>query len=340
MNILITGGSGFIGKNFIKFLIKKNEISKIINIDINQKNFFLHSKVINKKSNINNEKTVNSILQNYKPSLIVNFAAHTHVDRSIYDPINFFKNNVIKTAIFFETIRKKYIKNKNFRILHVSTDEVYGSLKLKERSFSEKNKYFPNNPYSASKASADHLAHSYFKTLNFPILISNCSNNYGPYQSPEKLIPLIINNCVNKKTIPIYGKGDQVRDWLHVDDHCNALWRILRKGKLGENYNIGGTEECSNLYITRQICKIMDRFLNDKNPCENLIKFVKDRPGHDFRYSINYDKIKNNLKWKPKVNLKKGLYNTIKWYLQNYKWLKKQNTKKHNLWIKKNYEAR
>ena len=328
MRLLVTGGCGFIGSNFISIALKKK--IKIINIDnltYASKNYKNHPNDKNYKFfklNILDEKKILRILNKFKPDGIIHFAAETHVDRSIKNPEIFFKSNTIGTLRLLNACRIFLNRNKNkkFRFINVSTDEVYGSLKIKEKSFSEKNKFFPNSPYSASKSSSDHIARAFFRTYKMPIITTNCSNNYGPNQYREKLIPLIIHNALKKKKLPIYGNGKQIRDWLYVGDHCNAILKIFYKGKVGEVYNIGGQNEIRNLDLVKKICIILDKKMNlnkKEDSHLNLIQFVKDRPGHDFRYSINLKKITKQLKWKPYYNFDKGLRITIDWYLKNLK---------------------
>ena len=347
MKLMVTGGCGFIGSTFIKLALKKG--FKVINIDsltyaahkmkenFNNKNHFFI------KCDIGDNRKIRKILKKHKPVSIINFASETHVDRSIHNPDVFFQTNVLKTFKLVEETRKFISINnlKNFRFIHISTDEVYGSLKKREPSFSEKNKFFPNSPYSASKASAEHIMRSYFKTFKFPVIISNCSNNYGPYQYPEKLIPLIIQNAILKKKLPVYGDGKQVRDWLFVDDHCLAIFTILKKGKIGETYNIGGNNELSNIFLIKKICSYLDQKFNKKvkDSFSKQMTFVSDRPGHDRRYSINSSKITKKLKWRPKYNFTKGIKFTIEWYLENNDWINmiKSDQKK---WMKKNYYNR
>ena len=324
---LITGGCGFIGSNFIEMLLSQGH--KVINIDtysyaankkinnkfLKNKNYFFY------KSNYNNSSLLKKILFKYKINKIVNFAAESHVDNSIMGPIKFIKNNVYDFSIFLHESAKYFFKKKvkNFTFLHVSTDEVYGSLNLKQKSFKEENKFYPNSPYSASKASSDLIARSWYKTYKFPIIVSNCSNNYGKYQNSEKLIPLVIKKAINIKKIPVYGNGKNIRDWLHVEDHCNALYQLCTKGIHGQHYNIGGGTEISNIEIVKLICKFLDKTKPLKNKkYSSLITFVKDRKGHDFRYSVNYRKIKKQLNWEPRVNFYHGLENTILWYLKNH----------------------
>lgn len=345
--LIVTGGCGFIGSNFIKLALRKGY--KIKNLDSltyashKMKANFSHKNHSFVKCDIGDKNIIRKILNDFKPNAVINFASETHVDRSIHNPEIFFKTNVLNTFNFVEQIRKFLSEKKtnNFKFIHISTDEVYGSLKPKEKSFTEKNKFLPNSPYSASKASAEHVMRSYYKTFKFPVIISNCSNNYGPFQYPEKLIPLIIQNCINNKSLPIYGDGKQIRDWLFVDDHCHAIFKILKKGQLGETYNIGGNTEISNIKLVKDICKILDKKYNKKkkNSYSNLIKYVSDRPGHDRRYAINSKKIQKNLGWKPSYSFSKGLKVTIEWYLNNIEWtnIVKKDYKK---WIKKNYSKR
>ena len=322
-NILITGGQGFIGINFINFLILNHKNIKIFNID---KLTYASNNIINKKKykffkgDITNKKFIYEILSKNNVDTIVNFAAETHVDNSIKFPNLFFNSNLRGTYNLIETANKYYQKNldklkKNFRFHQISTDEIYGSLKLKDKPFTEKNQYLPNSPYSASKAGADHIVRSFYKTYQLPITISACSNNYGPFQNSEKLIPKIISNCIDNKEIPIYGDGLNIRDWIYVDDHCEAVYKILKFGKVGDTYNVGSNNEVNNITITKLICDIMNKKKRfRKKNFQDLISFVKDRPGHDFRYSIDSSKMRNELKWKPKVNFISGLKKTINWY--------------------------
>ena len=341
MKILVTGGAGFIGVNFIKYTLS-NTKNIIINIDKltysgnltslreieKNKNYFFY------KSDIGDIKLISKILKKHKPDKIINFAAETHVDRSIQNPITFLNSNIISFMNFLETSKKYWqelsdSESSKFRFLQISTDEVYGSLKKNEKSFTENSPYKPNSPYAASKASSDLLARSYFKTYNMPIIITNCSNNYGPYQFPEKLIPLTINNIIENKNIPIYGDGTQIRDWIHVEDHIKALTKILEKGTIGEKFNIGGSSEITNIELVTLICETMDlenkkfRLSRPKNINSylDLITFVDDRKGHDFRYSINNKKIIDVINWYPKKNFKKALKETILWYLENKEWM-------------------
>ena len=336
-NILVTGGSGFIGSNFIQYLINHSDYKKIINLDkltyagnsdnlINIENDPRYKFV---KGDICNRDFINKIFHDYKPITIVHFAAESHVDRSIDGPKDFIDTNIIGTYNLLQESLNIYSKlNKEsksfFKFHHISTDEVFGSLG-KSGYFTEDTAYDPSSPYSASKASSDHLVRAWHRTFGLPITISNCSNNYGPYQFPEKLIPLMIINCLSDKELPVYGKGDNVRDWLYVEDHCKAIDLILKDGAIGETYNIGGNNEIKNIKIVKSICSILDTLEPAKSlkQYSDLITFVSDRPGHDFRYSIDTTKIKNELNWGPEESFDTGLLKTIKWYLDNEIWWKK-----------------
>ncbi len=324
---IVTGGYGFIGSNLIKLLLEKK--FKVLNIDklsysaqkynlkdIKSKNYFF------KKIDINNKKEILKILKRYKPHGIFNLAADTHVDRSINDSSNFIKNNILGVYNLLEAIKNF---KKKIRLIHVSTDEVYGDILGSKRS-DESFPYIPSSPYSASKASSDHLVNAYIRTHKIDAVISNCSNNYGPRQFPEKLIPKMIYNILNNKPLPIYANGKNSREWIYVDDHCEALIKLFFKGKSGEKYNIGSDINCSNNFLVKKILKsfAIRKIKTGKNV---KVIFVKDRPGHDFRYALNSNKIKKTLKWKPKVNLDEGISKTVDWYINNQKYFKKINEK-------------
>ena len=331
--IIVTGGSGFIGSNLVNFLISKKYF--VINIDklTYSSNNFAH-KDKNKKSykfyklDINNKKKFKEIVKKYKPKAIFNLAAETHVDRSIDGPKNFINTNILGTFTILEVLRELKRSKINPKLIHISTDEVYGDIKNNKRS-DEKYKYDPSSPYSASKASADHLVKSFIKTYNLNAVISNCCNNYGPYQFPEKLLPKMISNIFNNKELPIYAKGKNSREWIHVKDHCIALFMLYLKGKSGENYNVGSGITLSNISLINKLLKI-SKMHKIKINKKTKIVFVKDRPGHDFRYSLNSKKIQKELRWKSKISLDKGLSDTVKWYLENREFLKKISKKLYN----------
>lgn len=340
--ILVTGGSGFIGSNFIHNFINKNPKSFVINIDslsyagnegnnenLSKKNYqFVHGDICSKSD-------ISKIFQENDLDAVLNFAAESHVDRSIKKPDSFIKSNIFGTYNLLECLREFNEKqDHNIHFHHISTDEVYGSLDKNDAPFTEKNKYFPNSPYSASKASSDHLVRSWHKTFNLPVTISNCSNNYGPFQFPEKLIPLTIFNILNGKEIKLYGDGMNIRDWLYVVDHCDAIEKILVYGENGHTYNIGGNNEISNVDIVNTVCNEIEIILpadkNDKskyNSYQDSVKFVEDRPGHDFRYSIDSSKIYDDLNWLPKESFESGIKKTIQWYIKNNEWLKARSLK-------------
>tara|TARA_B100001750_G_C15509162_1_gene602451 strand:- start:1055 stop:2101 length:1047 start_codon:yes stop_codon:yes gene_type:complete len=326
--ILITGGAGFIGSHLVRHLVNKYSDYLIINFDsltyagnlynlqdiedCDNYHFF--------KGDINNTSDLENIFLQHDINGVIHLAAESHVDRSIDDPNVFIKTNVLGTTNILN-VCKKYWKNnyKNKLFYHVSTDEVYGS--LDEGLFSENTPYDPRSPYSASKASSDHFVRAYGNTYNLPFVISNCSNNYGPNQFPEKLIPVIISNIKNKKTLPVYGDGLNIRDWLYVIDHAIAIDLIFHKGKIGETYNVGGNNEISNIELVKQLCLIMDKKLKNKKSSEKLIKYVEDRPGHDARYAIDCTKLSSSLGWAPTVNFNQGLQKTVSWYLKNFEWI-------------------
>ena len=329
--IIVTGGNGFIGSNLVNFLIKKNYF--VINIDKNKysKNSYLLKDLKIKnykffKIDINSKK-IFEIFRKYKPEAVFNLAAETHVDRSIESPKDFINSNILGTFnILSQILRYKKKYKKKIKLIHISTDEVYGDLKKNERS-NETSPYKPSSPYSASKASADHLIKSYVRTYGLNAVISNCCNNFGPGQFPEKLIPTLIFKILNNSPLPIYGKGLNSREWIHVEDHCKGLFAIYKNGKNGESYNIGTGENINNLNLTKLLLKII------KNKKINIgkkvkIKFVKDRPGHDYRYALNSNKIKKSLKWRPAKKLKVGLAETFDWYLKNYDFFKTFSKKK------------
>ena len=331
--IIVTGGLGFIGSNLIRLLIKKNYF--VINVDkINYASNFYNTKDFLGKKNykfvrldINNRHKLKKVLKLYKPIAIFNLAAETHVDRSIDGPAEFIKSNIVGVFNLLEEFREFTKKNKKAKLIHISTDEVYGDV-LKGRS-KENDSYKPSSPYAASKASSDHLVYSYVRTFKINAMITNCSNNYGPHQHPEKLIPKLIYNIINNKPLPLYGKGKNSREWIFVDDHCDALFKVFKSGKRGDFYNIGSNINSSNLDIAKLLISIARTKIRlSKNV---KIKFVKDRPGHDFRYALDSKKILKKLKWKSKINLKKGLENTFNWYFKNMKYyttLKKKDITK------------
>lgn len=352
-NILITGGLGFIGSNFIYFLEKyySNQFNLVLNLDLqtysaNIKNLD-NIKLINLNNvhgNINDTQKVRQILKNFSIDKIIHFAAESHVDKSIVEPDVFMKTNILGTYEFLKTCKNYFETEKeknNIKFIHVSTDEVFGSLDISDPPFKESNPYAPNSPYAASKASSDLIVRSFIKTYDFPAIITNCSNNYGPFQYPEKLIPLVIHNCLNGKPIPVYGDGQQIRDWLYVEDHCEALMKVINHGKVGQRYNIGGNQEVKNIDLIKMICQLLNELRpSNEGPYEDLISFVKDRPGHDQRYAIDNTRIKNELGWNPSISLAVGLKKTIEWYLANETWLRQVQQKEFEDWISlyKKYE--
>jgi len=333
-NIVVTGGSGFIGSNLVDYLINKGFF--VVNLDkltysSNKYNANIRNKDNYKliKVDINNKEKIVKIVKKFKPLVIFNLAAETHVDRSIDNPINFIKTNINGTFNLLESLRILKKKNIHPKLVHISTDEVYGDI-IKGRS-NEKFQYNPSSPYSASKASADHLVKSYIRTYKLNAVISNCCNNYGPYQFPEKLIPKIIINIFNNKELPIYAKGQNSREWIHVLDHCEALFALYLKGKNGESYNVGSSVNLKNIDLVKKLLKIC-KSMGIKIGKKTKIKFVKDRPGHDFRYALDNKKIFNKIKWKPKINFEFGLKQTVRWYIDNKNFI--------NNISKKNYEKR
>ena len=337
--ILVTGGSGFIGSNFIYYCLNKN--NKVLNFDKltyagNLNN--LKEEESNKnyhfiQGDICNKNKLTKSIEKFKPDFIVNFAAETHVDRSIENSSSFIKTNILGTSVLLDCCLENIDKNINdFKLLHISTDEVYGSLD-RQGSFTEESPYNPSSPYSASKASSDHLVNAWHKTYGIKTNIINCSNNYGPFQFPEKLIPLVIISAIRENSLPVYGTGKNIRDWLYVEDHCRAIYNVLLNGKIGDTYNVGGGEEKTNLEVVNNICDILDDIYPSENlkSYKELIKFVEDRPGHDFRYAIDYSKLKNELSWQPKESFNSGLRKTIDWYLKNLDWIKNITTDKYNL---------
>ena len=318
---VVTGGSGFIGSNLVKFLLNKNYF--VINIDklsysanpYNLKKIYKNKKYKFFKQDINNQNNIYKILNKFKPDGIFNLAAETHVDRSIENPKNFIDSNILGVFNLLQALNKYKKRNKKkIKLVHISTDEVYGDI-IKGRS-NENHPYKPSSPYSASKASADHLIGSYVRTYNLPIVISNCCNNYGPNQFPEKLIPKLIYNIINNKPLPIYGRGKNSREWIHVQDHCEALLKIFFKGRIGESYNVGSNQNINNLNLVKKLLLIVrTKYLKTNNKVK--VVFVKDRPGHDYRYALNSNKIFKKLDWKSKISLNKGLSMTFDWYLNN-----------------------
>jgi len=352
--ILVTGGAGFIGSNFVLAWVKQVG-TPVVNLDKltyagNSKN--LQSLISNpryrfERGDIADRQLVRGLLQDVQPRAIVHFAAESHVDRSIVGPDNFVQTNVVGTFSLLEEARAYHgtlaPKERDlFRFLHISTDEVYGSLGPDEPAFREESPYQPNSPYSATKAASDHLVRSYFHTYGLPVLTTNCSNNYGPFQFPEKLIPLMILNGRAGKELPVYGDGKNVRDWLYVEDHCAALRQVLAKGRLGETYNVGGCNERRNLDVVQAICTVLDEMCpNDPVvPHAKLIQFVKDRPGHDRRYAIDAGKMKREIGWEPSESFETGIRKTIAWYLENEAWVEDVNTGAYRDWITTQYSAR
>ncbi|MBL4670587.1 MAG: dTDP-glucose 4,6-dehydratase [Flavobacteriales bacterium] len=349
--IFVTGGAGFIGANFVMDWLRQND-EHIVNIDALTYAGNLESlsslqgdtRHIFVKGDIGDTTLISKLLEKHQPRAVLNFAAESHVDRSIHGPEAFVQTNVVGTFHLLESVRTYWDKLKegsktNFRFLHVSTDEVYGSLTKDEPAFSETHRYEPNSPYSASKAASDHLVRSYHHTYGLPVLTTNCSNNYGPYHFPEKLIPLVIVNALAGKILPIYGDGQQIRDWLFVTDHCSAIRRVLEAGTLGETYNVGGWNEKANLDIVHTVCALLDelRPQQDGNKYCKQIAFVADRPGHDQRYAIDAQKIERELGWKPAETFETGIRKTVQWYLDNQEWVTNVQSGAYREWVEKNY---
>lgn len=351
--LLVTGGAGFIGSSFVLWRVKQGDT--VINLDklTYSGNLANLDKIKNAtnhvfvRGDIGDYQLVKKLLERYQPNAVINFAAESHVDRSILDPDVFVKTNVLGTEVLLRVVKDWWKnldeeKKNKFRFHHISTDEVFGTLSMDDLAFTEETPFAPNSPYSASKASSDHFVRAYHETYGLPTVITNCSNNYGPRQFPEKLIPLMTLNALAGKPLPIYGTGENIRDWLHVEDHCDAIYEVLTKGRVGQTYNIGGRAERNNLFIVNKICEILDEIKprSDGKSFKEQITFVKDRLGHDLRYAINCSKIEKELGWKPKHNFEDGLKETIQWYLNNEDWVKNIQSGEYQKWIEKNYKER
>ena len=351
MTILVTGGAGFIGSNFVLDWLEKTyepvvnldkltyagNLENIASVENDDRHVFVHG-------DIADSELVRRLLERYEPRAVINFAAESHVDRSIHGPGEFIQTNVLGTFNLLESVRGYWSSlppeaQSQFRFLHVSTDEVYGTLSPSDPPFAETNPYEPNSPYAASKAASDHLVRAWHHTYGLPVLTTNCSNNYGPYHFPEKLIPLVILNALDGKPLPIYGDGQQVRDWLFVQDHTRAIARVLEAGRVGETYNIGGWNEKANLDVVKTICAKLDalRPRTDGQPYASQITFVKDRPGHDRRYAIDARKIERELGWKPQETFESGIQKTIQWYLDNPEWVNNVKSGDYRQWVDKQY---
>lgn len=355
-NTLVTGGAGFIGSNFIRYLLKTTEDVHVVNLDAltyagsleNLKHLpdpgrhtFIHGDVCDRE-------LVSGLFSDYRIDTVIHFAAESHVDRSILDPEPFIQTNVVGTYILLEAARRAWLVDEalplgQVRFHHISTDEVFGSLGPDEPAFKETTNYAPNSPYAASKAASDHLVRAYHHTFQLPVTISNCSNNYGPYQFPEKLIPLMILNALQGMPLPVYGDGKQIRDWLYVEDHCEAIYKIINEGLPGATYNIGGNNQPTNLVIVHTICEIMDDVMPNSPyaPHTSLIQHVTDRPGHDRRYAMDISRLSNEMGWHPRHSLTDGLVKTVEWYLNNQQWTEAvRQQKDYQGWLEKNYTRR
>jgi dTDP-glucose 4,6-dehydratase len=355
-NILVTGGAGFIGSNFVRYLLQTEPDVHLVNLDVlsyagsqeNLKHLPSPNRHTFVRGDICDRPLVDHLFHLHKIDTVVHFAAETHVDRSIHYPDQFMRTNVIGTFTLLEAAREYWLSEKalpleSVRFHHISTDEVFGTLKPNDPAWTEETPYAPNSPYSASKAASDHYVRAYGHTYGLPYSITNCSNNYGPYQFPEKLIPLMILNAMDGKPLPIYGDGGQIRDWLYVQDHCEAIWMVLCKGHPNQTYNIGGGSQPSNLEIVQHLCAVLDELLpgSPSVPHSSLMRFVPDRPGHDRRYSIDITKIETQLGWHPKQSLGSGLQKTVQWYLSNPDWvaaIRQQHDYKD--WLDRNYDKR
>ena len=355
-NVLVTGGAGFIGSNFVRYLLNEEPDVKIFNLDAltyagsleNLRDLPDPSRYQFIHGSINDRFLIDKLLREQEIDTIVHFAAETHVDRSILGPAQFVETNVVGTFILLEAARTTWLDEikrspEEVRFHHISTDEVFGSLEPDDPPFSENTSYAPNSPYAASKAASDHLVRSYGHTYGLPYSITNCSNNYGPYQFPEKLIPLMISNAFNGLPIPIYGDGQQIRDWLYVEDHCKAIRDVIKIGKSGETYIVGGNTQPTNLKVINTLCEILDECLpqSEYSPHESLIEYVVDRPGHDRRYAMDITKINNDLGWSPRQSLSEGLLKTVEWYLDHQDWIAAIGAQgDYQDWLEKNYQAR
>ncbi|MCB5188065.1 dTDP-glucose 4,6-dehydratase [Methylobacillus caricis] len=357
--IIVTGGAGFIGANFVLDWVNADlgtvvnldkltyagNLENLVDIQDNPHHIFI-------RGDIGNRALLAKLLAEYKPRAVINFAAESHVDRSIHGPEDFIQTNVVGTFHLLEEVRSYWNslvaanpaekENPQFRFLHVSTDEVYGTLSATDPAFTETTSYAPNSPYSATKAASDHLVRAYHHTYGLPVLTTNCSNNYGPYHFPEKLIPLCLLNALAGKPLPIYGDGQQIRDWLFVKDHCSAIRRVLEAGKLGETYNVGGWNEKANLDVINILCQILNELQprSDGKRYEEQITFVKDRPGHDRRYAIDATKLERELSWKPAETFETGIRKTVEWYLNNQAWVHNVTTGEYRNWVNQNYAGR
>jgi len=349
-HILVTGGAGFIGSNFILHWLSREETA-VVNLDkltyagnlSNLKSISTNSRHSFVRGDINDTQLVSQLLETYRPTAVVHFAAESHVDRSIHGPEEFIQTNVVGTFNLLQAVRRYWVnlentKKQEFRFVHISTDEVYGSLSKEEPGFCETTPYSPNSPYSASKASSDHFVRAFHHTYGLPTLTTNCSNNYGPYQFPEKLIPLMIHNAISGLRLPVYGDGQNVRDWLFVTDHCEAIRMVLNKGRVGQTYNIGGGSEQTNLDVVKEICAVLSEF-RPHHEYESLIQFVADRMGHDRRYAIDIRKIRQELGWNPTENFTTGLRKTVRWYLENSEWVQAVTSGTYRDWIDRNYKS-